>query len=51
MPKPMPAGRRSELNGFLFAAADQLKFDYASNLLDENSQMTRDLALRQATVA
>ena len=35
----------------MFAAAEQLKFEYAAKLRDEIKELSRELGRRQATVA
>jgi excinuclease ABC subunit B len=41
----------TNLEAEMFAAADQLKFEYAAKLRDEIRQLSRELGQRQATVA
>jgi excinuclease ABC subunit B len=41
----------TNLEAEMFAAADQLKFEYAAKLRDEIRELSRELGQRQATVA
>jgi excinuclease ABC subunit B len=41
----------ANLEAEMFAAADQLKFEYAAKLRDEIRELSRELGRRQATVA